>query len=98
MSLLSHTAVVGLLVSLVSFAAHPLPSENSAYPPPKLTELRVVSKSSLGGQIGSMFERESRLAVREPSLIAVIVTSPICLVGKMRGDIVSLRKVDQLRA
>ncbi|MGN6503754.1 MAG: hypothetical protein ACTHKX_12755 [Pseudolysinimonas sp.] len=53
MSLLSHSVVVGLLVSLVSFAAHPLPSDNSAYPPPKLTELRVVSKSSLGGQIGS---------------------------------------------
>lgn len=53
MSLLSHTAVVGLLVSLVSFAAHPLPGDASAYPPPKLTELRVVSKSSLGGQIGS---------------------------------------------
>ncbi|HTL40526.1 MAG TPA: hypothetical protein VL294_03540 [Pseudolysinimonas sp.] len=53
MSLLSHTAVVGLLVSLVSFAAHPLPGDASAYPPPKLTELTVVSKSSLGGQIGS---------------------------------------------
>lgn len=53
MSLLSSSVVVGLLVSLVSFAGHPVPSDVSAYPPPKLTELRVVSKSSLGGQIGS---------------------------------------------